>query len=107
MKHLRNYDSINESSKEIKKSEIDALAKEVNKAVKLIHEAKGILESAAYAIKKLENKDSSDFKDPKSISRSLYNLRSSIKDSMAYSLKDPIKYSGDILTRIIDIGRKV
>jgi len=91
----------------IKKSDMDKVGKDINKAVKLIHEAKGILESAAYAVKRLENKDSSDFKDPKSISRSLYNLRGSIKDSMAYSLKDPIKYSGDILTRIINIGRKL
>ena len=94
-------------NEEIKKSDMDKVGKDVNKAVKLIHEAKGILESAAYSVKRLENKDSSDFKDPKSISRSLYNLRGSIKDSMAYSLKDPIKYSGDILTRIINIGRKL
>ena len=94
-------------SEQIKKSDMDRIGKDVNKATKLIHEAKGILESAASAVRSLENKDDSDFNDPKSISRSLYNLRGSIRDSMAYSLKDPIKYSGDILTRIINIGRKV
>jgi len=91
----------------IKKSDMDRIGKDVNKAVKLIHEAKGILESAASAVRNLENKDDSSFNDPKSISRSLYNLRGSIRDSMAYSLKDPIKYSGDILTRIINIGRSL
>ena len=91
----------------IKKSDMDRIGKDVNKALKLIHEAKSILESAASAVRSLENKDSSNFSDPKSISRSLYNLRGSIRDSMAYSLKDPIKYSRDILTRIIDIGKKV
>jgi hypothetical protein len=94
-------------NEEIKKSDMDKIGKEVNKAVKLIHQAQGILDSAAFAVRRLEDKDSSDFNDPKSISRSLYNLRGSIKDSMSYSLKDPIKYSGDILTRIIDIGRKL
>jgi hypothetical protein len=94
-------------SEQIKKSDMDRIGKDVNKAVKLIHQAKDILESAAYDVRRLEDKDDSDFNDPKSISRSLYNLRGSIKDSMAYSLKDPIKYSGDILTRIINIGRNV
>ena len=94
-------------NEEIKKSEIDALGKDVNKAVKLIHQAQGILDSVTYTVRRLEDKDDSDFNDPKSVSRGLYNLRSSLQDGMSYMLKDPLKYSGDILTRIIDIGRKV
>ena len=91
----------------IKKSDMDKVGKEVNKAVKLIHQAKGILDSAAHTVRRLEDKDSSDFNDRKSVSRGLYNLRSSLQDGMSYMLRDPLKYSGDILTRIIDIGRKV
>ena len=94
-------------SEDIKKSDMDKIGKEVNKAVKLIHEAKGILDSAAHAIKKLEDKDDSDFNDRKSVSRGLYNLRSSLQDGMSYMLRDPIKKSGDILTQIINIGRKL
>ena len=92
---------------DIKKSDMNALGNEVNKAVKLLHQAKGMLDSAAYAVKKLEDKDDSDFNDRKSVSRGLYNLRSSIEDGMSYMLRDPIKKSGDILTQIIDIGRKL
>ena len=92
---------------ELKKRDMDKVGKEVNKAVKLIHEAKGILDSAAHTIKRLEDKDSSDFNDRKSVSRGLYNLRSSLQDGMSYMLRDPIKKSGDILTQIIDIGRRL
>ena len=91
----------------IKKSDMDKVGKEVNKAVKLIHQAKGILDSAAHTVRRLEDKDDTDFNDTKSVSRGLYNLRSSLQDGMSYMLRDPLKYSGDILTRIIDIGRKV
>ena len=101
MKHIK---KIEES---IKQSDMRAIDKEVNKAVKLLHQAKGMLDSAAYAVRKLEDKDDTDFNDPKSISRKLYNLRSSITDGMAYMLKDPIQKSGQILTDIIDIGRKL
>ena len=92
---------------ELKKRDMDKVGKEVNKAVKLIHEAKGILDSAAHTVRRLEDKDDSDFNDPKSVSRGLYNLRSSIQDGMSYMLRDPIKKSGDILTQIIDIGRRL
>ena len=91
----------------ISKKEMNAIGKDVNKAVQLIEKAKGILENAATAVRSLENKDDSSFKDTESVSRSLYNLRGSIRDSMAYSLKDPIKYSRDILTRITAIGKKL
>ena len=91
----------------IKKSDIDRVGKEVNKAVKLIHQAKGILDSAAHTVRRLEDKDDTDFNDTKSVSRGLYNLRSSLQDGMSYMLRDPIKKSGDILTQIINIGRKV
>ena len=94
-------------SEEIKKSEMDALGKDVNKAVKLIHQAQGILDSAAHTVRRLEDKDSSDFKDTKSVSRKLYNLRSSLQDGMSYMLRDPLRKSGDILTMIINIGRKL
>ena len=92
---------------ELKKRDMDKVGKEVNKAVKLIHEAKGILDSAAHTVRRLEDKDDSDFNDPKSVSRGLYNLRSSLQDGMSYMLRDPIKKSGDILTQIIDIGRRL
>jgi len=94
-------------NEEIKKSEMDALGKEVNKAVKLIHKAQGILDSAAHTVRRLEDKDDTDFNDTKSVSRGLYNLRSSLQDGMSYMLRDPLRKSGDILTMIINIGRKV
>ena len=94
-------------NEEIKKSDYDALIKEVNEAAKLINKAKGMLDSAAFAVKKLEDKDDTDFNDIKSVSRGLYNLRSSIEDGMAYMLRDPLKKSGQILTMIIALKRKL
>ena len=91
----------------LKKSDVDKVGKKINEAAKLINKASDILYSAWNDVRSLEDKDDSDFNDTKSVSRGLYNLRSSIHDGMQYMLKDPLKKSGDILTQIIDIGRKL
>jgi len=91
----------------LKKSDLRAVDKKINEAAKLINKADTILYSAWNDVRSLEDKDDTDFNDTKSVSRALYNLKGSISDGMRYMLKDPLKKSGDILTQIIDIGRKL
>ena len=91
----------------MKKSDLRSVDKKINEAAKLINKANDILYAAWNDVRSLEDKDDTDFKDPKSVSRGLYNLKSSIIDGMRYMLRDPLKKSGDILTQIIDIGRKL
>ena len=91
----------------IKKSEMDALGKKINKATALINKADDMLYSAWNDVRKLEDKAGDDYNDPKSVERAIYNLKDSISLGMRHMLKDPLKKSGDILTRIIDIGRRL
>ena len=71
------------------------------------YKADDILYAAWNDVRRLEDKAGDDFNDPKSVERAIYNLKDSISLGMREMLKDPLKKSGDILTRIIDIGRKL
>ena len=92
---------------ELKKSDLRPVDKKVNEAAKLINKASDILHSAWNDVRNLEDKAGDDYNDPKSVERAIYNLKGSISDGMIHMLKDPLKKSGDILTQIINIGRKL
>jgi len=104
MKHLNKFETLNEG---LKKSDLRPVDKKVNEAAKLINKASDILYSAWGDVRKLEDKAGDDYNDPKSVERAIYNLKGSISDGMIHMLKDPLKKSGDILTQIINIGRKL
>jgi hypothetical protein len=94
-------------NEELKKRDMDKVGKKINKATALINKANDILHSAWNDVRRLEDKAGDDYNDPKSVERAIYNLKGSISDGMIHMLKDPLKKSGDILTQIIDIGRRL
>ena len=91
----------------IKKSEMDALGKKINKATALINKADDMLYSAWNDVRKLEDKAGDDYNDPKSVERAIYNLKDSITLGMREMLKDPLKKARQILGDINKIGKKL